>query len=137
MSIPYITVKHLYFQQHSRYLRLSTCFFKYIPASSGSFPELSFVFIDIRASFLEFCSCYVPSFAEESDTVSFPMAYQSSSLQITIRSVHPTPGALLPTNHSSLSFSVCQAKKSWRKTRAGVSTMGSNHKNSGTYSLPT
>ena len=43
-----------YFQQHSRFRRLSTFIINNIPASPTSFPEGSFVFIDIRASFVQF-----------------------------------------------------------------------------------
>jgi hypothetical protein len=44
-------VNNLSFQQHSGYTRLSTCVFMYIPASSASFQQRSFVFIEIPASF--------------------------------------------------------------------------------------
>ena len=40
---------HLYFQQHSHFQRLSTCFFIHIPASPPLFSQRSFVFNNIPA----------------------------------------------------------------------------------------
>jgi len=45
---------YLYFQQNSVILPLSTCIFIDIPVLFPSFPQWSFVFIDIPASFVEF-----------------------------------------------------------------------------------
>jgi hypothetical protein len=44
----------LSFQRHSSYKQLSTCVFMHIPASFPTFPQRSFVFIDIPASFRQF-----------------------------------------------------------------------------------
>jgi hypothetical protein len=48
------SVNYLSFQQHSRFRRLTTFVFIDIPASPASFPKRPFVFIDIRASFVQF-----------------------------------------------------------------------------------
>jgi hypothetical protein len=45
---------YLFFQQHSRFLRISTFVFKEIPASFPTFQHRSFVFNDIPASFHHF-----------------------------------------------------------------------------------
>jgi hypothetical protein len=47
--IPLPAINHLSFQQHSRLKRLSAFVFIHIPALAPSFPQRSFVFIDIPA----------------------------------------------------------------------------------------
>jgi hypothetical protein len=47
-------INYLYFQQHSRVMRLSAFVFIDIPASPAGFPQRSFVFIEIPGSFVQF-----------------------------------------------------------------------------------
>jgi hypothetical protein len=55
LALPYVPPNnYLRFQQHSRLLGLSTLFFIDIPASAPSFPQRSFVFMEIPALLVHF-----------------------------------------------------------------------------------
>jgi hypothetical protein len=58
------------FQRHSRFRGLSTCVFIDIPALSGPFPQRSFVFNNIRASFRHFRKLQVFSCPVRGDILS-------------------------------------------------------------------
>jgi hypothetical protein len=60
----------LYFQQHSRLQRLSTCVFIDIPASPSPFPQRSFVFKNIPAWFCHFLKLLVFPFPIGADILS-------------------------------------------------------------------
>jgi hypothetical protein len=67
---PNLPPNHLSFQQHSRFQRVTTCFFYNIPALVWAAESQSFVFIDIPGLFLHFLKLLVICFPADGDILS-------------------------------------------------------------------